>query len=78
MIGAFKDQHPDVELCACLGLLAQDQAVRLRDAGADAYNHNLNTAEAHYGDICTTHSFQDRVGTVRQATKAGLSGLLRA
>ena len=73
MIGAFKDQHPDVELCACLGLLTQDQAVRLRDAGADAYNHNLNTAEAHYGDICTTHGFQDRVGTVRQAAAAGLS-----
>ena len=73
MIGAFKAQHPDVEVCACLGLLTQDQAERLRGAGADAYNHNLNTAEAHYGDICTTHGFGDRVDTVRQATAAGLS-----
>ena len=73
MIGSFKDQHPDVEVCACLGLLTQDQAERLREAGADAYNHNLNTAEAHYGEICTTHGFADRVDTVRQATAAGLS-----
>ncbi len=73
MITSFKDRYPDVEVCACLGLLTQDQAERLRGAGADAYNHNLNTAAAHYGDICTTHSFSDRVDTVRQATAAGLS-----
>ena len=73
MITSFKDRYPDVEVCACLGLLTQDQAERLRGAGADAYNHNLNTAEAHYGDICTTHGFSDRVNTVRQATAAGLS-----
>jgi biotin synthase len=73
MITTFKERHPQVEVCACLGLLSQDQAERLRGAGADAYNHNLNTAEAHYGDICTTHDFGDRVGTVRQAAAAGLS-----
>jgi biotin synthase len=73
MITTFKAEHPQVEVCACLGLLTQDQAQRLRGAGADAYNHNLNTAEAHYGDICTTHSFGDRVDTVRQAAAAGLS-----
>jgi biotin synthase len=73
MITMLKERHPQVEVCACLGLLSQDQAERLRGAGADAYNHNLNTAEAHYGDICTTHGFQDRVDTVRQAAAAGLS-----
>jgi biotin synthase len=73
MIATFKERHPQVEVCACLGLLSQDQAERLRGAGADAYNHNLNTAEAHYGDICTTHDYSDRVTTVRQATAAGLS-----
>ena len=73
MITSFKDQYPDVEVCACLGLLTREHAERLRGAGADAYNHNLNTAEAHYGDICTTHGFSDRVDTVRQATAAGLS-----
>jgi biotin synthase len=73
MITTFKERHPRVEVCACLGLLSQGQAERLRGAGADAYNHNLNTAEAHYGDICTTHDYSDRVGTVRQAAAAGLS-----
>jgi biotin synthase len=73
MITTFKERHPQVEVCACLGLLGQDQAERLRGAGADAYNHNLNTAEAHYGDICTTHDFRDRVGTVQHAAAAGLS-----
>jgi biotin synthase len=73
MIATFKERHPQVEVCACLGLLSQDQAERLHGAGADAYNHNLNTAEGHYGDICTTHGFGDRVDTVRQAREAGLS-----
>jgi biotin synthase len=73
MIATFKERHPQVEVCACLGLLSQDQAERLHGAGADAYNHNLNTAEGHYGDICTTHGFGDRVDTVRQVRAAGLS-----
>jgi biotin synthase len=72
-IEAFKARHPDVEVCACLGLLAPGQAERLHEAGTTAYNHNLNTAEAHYQDICTTHSFGDRADTVRNAKTAGLS-----
>ncbi|NLU73442.1 biotin synthase BioB [Streptomyces sp. HNM0575] len=72
-ISAIKEQHEGVEVCACLGLLTEGQADRLREAGADAYNHNLNTSEATYGDICTTHDFSDRQETVRQAQGAGLS-----
>jgi biotin synthase len=72
-IEAIKNEHEGVEVCACLGLLSEGQAERLRAAGADAYNHNLNTSEATYGDICTTHDFSDRVDTVRQAQGAGLS-----
>jgi biotin synthase len=72
-IEAIKQENEDVEVCACLGLLSEGQATRLRDAGADAYNHNLNTSEGTYGDICTTHEFSDRVETVRQAQGAGLS-----
>ena len=52
---------------------AQGQAERLREAGTTAYNHNLNTAEARYGDICTTHSYDDRAATVQAAKGAGLS-----
>lgn len=72
-IGAIKEQHADVEVCACLGLLTDGQAERLKAAGADAYNHNLNTSESTYGDITTTHTYADRVETVRHAQGAGLS-----
>jgi biotin synthase len=72
-IETIKEQNEGVEVCACLGLLSAGQAERLRTAGADAYNHNLNTSEAVYGDITTTHTFGDRVDTVRAAQTAGLS-----
>ncbi|MFF2811929.1 biotin synthase BioB [Streptomyces sp. NPDC058000] len=72
-IATIKEQNEGIEVCACLGLLNDGQAERLRAAGADAYNHNLNTSEATYGDICTTHDFSDRVDTVQQAQAAGMS-----
>jgi biotin synthase len=72
-IAQFTAQHPGVEVCACLGLLADGQAERLREAGTTAYNHNLNTAEANYAGICTTHDYADRAATVRKAKRAGLS-----
>lgn len=72
-IAAIKGQHEDVEVCACLGLLTGGQADRLKAAGADAYNHNLNTSEGTYGTITTTHTYADRVDTVQQAQAAGLS-----
>lgn len=72
-IGAIKEQNEGVEVCACLGLLSEGQAERLRGAGADAYNHNLNTSEGTYGDITTTHTYADRVDTVQKAHAAGLS-----
>ncbi|KRC35903.1 biotin synthase BioB [Oerskovia sp. Root22] len=73
MVDGIKSEHPDVEVCACLGLLRDGQAERLAAAGADAYNHNLNTSEATYADICTTHEYADRVETVERARGAGLS-----
>ena len=72
-IDAIKERRPDVEICVCLGLLRDGQAAALRAAGAFAYSHNLNTSEGHYGQICSTHTFADRVDTVRRATGEGLS-----
>ncbi len=72
-IEAIRERQPELEICTCLGLIEAEQAERLRDAGAVAYNHNLNTSEAHYGEVCSTHSFEDRVRTVRCAEGAGLS-----
>jgi biotin synthase len=70
---AIKDRHPDVEVCTSLGLLTAERAGRLRDAGVYAYNHNLNTSESNYADICSTHTYSDRVETVGVAQEAGLS-----
>ncbi|MGW2374818.1 biotin synthase BioB [Kitasatospora sp. NPDC001683] len=72
-MAAIKDADPEVEICVCLGLLSDNQAERLKAAGADAYNHNLNTSEGTYGDIATTHTYADRVDTVQKAHGAGLS-----
>jgi biotin synthase len=72
-ISAIKAANEDVEICACLGLLSDGQATRLREAGVHAYNHNLNTSEDTYGDVCSTHDYADRVDTVQQAQAAGLS-----
>jgi len=68
-----KETYPQLEVCACLGLLKEGQAGRLKDAGVDAYNHNLNTSERYYGDICETHTYADRVDTVEKAAAGGLS-----
>lgn len=73
MIGQIKADNPRVEVCACLGILKPGQAEQLAAAGADAYNHNLNTAQSHYPEICTTHDYADRVQTVDKASAAGLS-----
>ncbi|MFD9081764.1 biotin synthase BioB [Streptomyces erythrochromogenes] len=72
-IEAIKEQNEGIEVCACLGLLSDGQAEKLREAGADAYNHNLNTSEATYGQITKTHTYADRVDTVEKAHAAGLS-----
>jgi biotin synthase len=72
-VRAIKARHPNVEVCTSLGLLTAERAERLLAAGVYAYNHNLNTSEANYGDICTTHTYADRVDTVRVAKDAGLS-----
>jgi len=62
----------DIELCASLGLRSQAKAERLASAGIDRFNHNLETSERHFASIVTTHSWADRVDTVRMARAAGM------
>jgi biotin synthase len=69
----LRAEHPQMEVCISLGLLQDGQAERFADAGVFAYNHNLNTSEARYDDICSTHTYDDRVDTVGQARRGGLS-----
>jgi biotin synthase len=65
-------QKYGLNICACLGLLNESQAQRLAAAGVDKVNHNLNTSRDYYDKICTTHTFDDRMETLRNVRKAGL------
>jgi biotin synthase len=61
-----------LETCATLGMLTQSQAERLKDAGLDYYNHNLDTSESYYDRIITTRTYQDRLDTLARVREAGL------
>ncbi len=77
-VRAIKREVP-VGICVSVGLLDYEKARILREAGVDRLNHNLNTSERHYPAICTTHTFADRLATLRAARAAGLelcSGLI--
>jgi biotin synthase len=67
-----KAKH-DLKICACLGLLSESQARRLASVGVDRVNHNLNTSENHHQNICSTHSFSDRVNTINNVQAAGIT-----
>lgn len=71
-VRSVKAKYP-MRVCTTLGLLDEDQARQLAAAGVDRINHNLNTAEAHHTEICTTHTFQDRLSTVQAVQAAGLT-----
>ena len=61
-----------LETCVTLGMLKDGQAERLQQAGLDYYNHNLDTAPEHYGEIIRSRSFQDRLDTLQRVRNAGL------
>src|SRR6185295_15849728 len=54
-----------LEACCTLGMLTEDQAKRLKEAGLTAYNHNLDTSAEHYGEIITTRTYEDRLDTLK-------------
>jgi len=62
----------DLKICACLGLLGDEQAQALKACGVDRVNHNLNTSRAFYDQICSTHTYDDRLNTLRAVRDAGL------
>ena len=71
IVPEIKDKY-GLDICACLGLLSREQADRLKACGVDRVNHNLNTSEDHYADICTTHTYADRVQTLQHVKDAGM------
>ena len=62
-----------MEACCTLGMLTEDQARRLAQAGLSAYNHNLDTSEDFYGSVITTRTYEDRLRTIANVAKAGIS-----
>ena len=69
----IRGEYPKLELCLSLGLMSEEQARRLKRAGAGWINHNLNTSRRFYPEICTTHTWDDRVRTIENVRAAGLS-----
>lgn len=62
-----------MEVCCTLGMLTEEQAERLADAGLYAYNHNIDTSEEHYGEIISTRTYDDRLNTLSHVREAGIS-----
>ncbi len=62
-----------LETCATLGMVTGDQAVRLKAAGLDYYNHNIDTSEEFYGEIITTRTYGDRLETLQNVRDAGMN-----
>ncbi|MFD3447854.1 biotin synthase BioB [Microbacteriaceae bacterium 4G12] len=75
VIGAVKEirDTTDLKICCCLGFLNEDHAKRLAEAGVHRYNHNLNTHVNNYENVCSTHTYDDRVDTVEKAKDVGIS-----
>jgi len=65
-------EKTSLNLCASLGIINYDQAVLLRKTGVTRYHHNIETSQSFYNEICTTHSYYERVETIQAVGKAGL------
>ncbi len=63
----------NISLCASHGIISESQARALKEAGVETYHHNIETCKGYYDKICTSHSYEKRVATIRAAKKAGLS-----
>jgi len=68
----IKSRHTSLQVCVSLGLLDAAQARRLKAAGVDRYNHNIETSQRFYPEICGTHTYNDRVNCARAVKGAGL------
>ncbi len=71
MIKAVASIH-GIHCCASLGLLNEQQIIKIKNAGVERYNHNINTSEKYHKNICTTHTFNDRIHTIELIKKHGI------
>lgn len=74
LIEAFRliREETSLEVCASLGTLDEKRAEKLANVGLKRYNHNLETSESYYAEICTTHTYADRVNTVKFLKERGM------
>jgi len=71
MVKAVKEMN--MEPCVTLGMLKDDQAKRLKEAGLHSYNHNIDTSREHYANVITTRTFDDRLNTIKLVQEAGIN-----
>lgn len=71
LVRTIKAAYP-IEVCVSAGIMDEESTRLLKEAGLDRLNHNLNTSESRYGAICSTHTFADRLNTLKAARKVGL------
>lgn len=68
----IKEKFPGLKMDASLGIISKAQAAKLKSAGLDRYNHNLETAQTNFSKVCTTHTYGDRLTTIKFVKDAGL------
>ncbi len=62
----------NIKCCASIGILNEEQAKKLKEAGLVRFHHNINTCRSYYPEVCTTHSFEDRINTCKLVKKYGM------
>lgn len=62
----------NIDLCASLGIISYEQILKLKEVGVTSYHHNLETSREYYKNICTTHTYDERIDTINSVKKAGL------
>ncbi|MDD3013559.1 MAG: biotin synthase BioB [Candidatus Gastranaerophilales bacterium] len=62
-----------LSICCSLGIINEDQIKKLKEVGIERYHHNINTCRSYYNDICTTHSFDERINTIKLVQKYGMN-----
>ena len=74
-IHAYETMHREckIDLCASMGFISAEQLHRLHEAGVTSYHHNIETSRRNFPNICTTHTFEDKLEVIRRAQAAGLS-----
>ncbi|MCX6579434.1 MAG: radical SAM protein [Candidatus Aminicenantes bacterium] len=72
-IVAVKLKHPNLQICVSMGLLSESNLLKLREAGADFYNNNLETSEKHFNKIISSHTLQQKIDVIRLAKRMGYS-----